>query len=295
MDDQNLQSKKIQYQSTHKPVFCPGCGDYGVTAAVMKALGDLSIDKSKVVAVTGIGCSSGIAGQFATYGIHSLHGRLLPVAEGVKLANPELTVIGMGGDGDGYGIGVGHLIHAARRNLDITYIVMNNEIYGLTTGQASPTSFMGEKTKSTPFGVIETPLNPILLALSSGATYVARGFSGDPNHLAGLIKNGITHKGFAIIDVFSPCVSFNKTNTYDWFRPRLYKLDGTAHDAGDFAQAVGKAREMDLDLSKIPIGLFYQVQKPTYEDLDITGKKDVVARMGAPTKDVVNKILDAYK
>ena len=286
---------KIQYKSTEKAVFCPGCGDFGVTASTIKALTELQIDKSKVMVVTGIGCSSSIANQFATYGIHGLHGRLVPIASGAKLANPELTVIGMGGDGDGYGIGVGHLIHAARRNLDITYIVMNNEIYGLTTGQTSPTSFFGTKTKSTPFGAIENPINPISLALSAGATYVARGFSGDPNHLAKLIKDGITHKGFALIDVFSPCVTFNHTNTYDWYRPKVYKLEEKAHDPSNFNKAMAEAMQMDIDINKIPIGLFYRAEKASYEDLDVTEKMGAVAKMQPPSKDEVRQIMDAYK
>jgi 2-oxoglutarate/2-oxoacid ferredoxin oxidoreductase subunit beta len=290
-----MADQKIQYKSTEKAVFCPGCGDFGVTASMIKALTELGIEKSKVMVVTGIGCSSSIANQFATYGIHGLHGRLVPIASGAKLANPELTVIGAGGDGDGYGIGVGHLIHAARRNLDITYVIMNNEIYGLTTGQASPTSFMGTKTKSSPFGVIESPINPISLALSAGATYVARGFSGDPNHLATLIKNGIMHKGFAIIDVFSPCVTFNHTNTYEWFRPRIYKLEEKAHDTGSISQAMERAIEMDIDTNKIPIGLFYKVQKATYEDLDVTKAEGAVSKMSAPTKETMNEIMGQYK
>ena len=215
----------INYLSDVKPIWCPGCGDYGVHAAINKALMDLGIDKSKIVIVSGIGCSSAMPHTFSTYGIHGIHGRVLPVAMGVKLANDELTVIGVGGDGDGYGIGGNHFVHTARRNIDITYIVMNNQIYGLTTGQASPTTLLGAKTKSTPFGEIEEPVNPIAIAISAGATYVARGFSGEPMHLAELIKNGITHKGFAVIDALIPCVSFNTLNTYDWFRQRVYKLD----------------------------------------------------------------------
>ncbi len=287
--------EKINYRSTIKSVFCPGCGDHSVTASVTKALGELALEKSKVMVVTGIGCSSQIASQFSTYGIHGLHGRALPIASGAKLANPDLTVLVMGGDGDGYGIGVGHMIHTARRNLNLTYVVMNNEIYGLTVGQASPTSFMGEKTKSTPFGVIENPVNPLLLALSAGATYVARGFSGDPNHLAGLIKGGIQHKGFSIIDVFSPCVTFNHTNTYDWYRPRIYKLEDRGHDPSNFDKAVTALREMDLDQSHIPLGVFYKTDRPTYEELDMCDKGSNIMKMEAPTKETVQKILDGYR
>ena len=272
------------------------CGDFGVYAAITKALTDLKVDKSNAVIVSGIGCSSAMPQTFSTYGMHSLHGRLVPVASGVKLANHELTVIGTGGDGDGYGIGVGHLIHAARRNINLTYIVMDNETYGLTTGQTSPTAMMGHKTKSTPFGVIEMPINPLALAISAGATYVARGFSGDPIQLAELIKNGIQHRGFSLIDVFSPCVTFNHDNTFEWFRPRIYKLDQSNHDPSNMMLALAKAVEdQQSNWTKIPIGVFYKLEKPTYEDLDITLQKGPLIKQPDPTKEQVQKILDEYK
>src|SRR5205823_3948225 len=165
------------------------------------------------------GCSSNLPGYINTYGMHTLHGRALAVATGAQLANHELKVVVTGGDGDGYGIGRNHLLHAMRRNVDLTYIVMDNQIYGLTTGQISPTSIKGMKTKSTPFGSVENPINPIPLAIAGGATYVARGFTGQVRHLTDLIKGGIQHRGFALIDTFSPCVTFNRDNTYDFFRP----------------------------------------------------------------------------
>ncbi|MCL5440768.1 MAG: thiamine pyrophosphate-dependent enzyme [Candidatus Marsarchaeota archaeon] len=283
-----------QYRSGEKPVWCPGCGDYGVSAAIMKALGELNIPKNDIMVVTGIGCSSAISGQFSTYGIHGIHGRLLPIATGVKLANPKLTVIGAGGDGDGYGIGAAHFIHAARRNIDLTYIVMDNEIYGLTTGQASPTSLIGMKTKSTPFGVTENPINPLSLAISAGATYVARGFSGDPNHLSMLIKNGITHKGFALIDIMSPCVTFNHDNTYDWLRKRIYKLEDQQHDPSDMAKAFEKATEFDRDGSKMPLGLFYKTSKPLYEELDPVIMEGPVVGRSPPTTAEVEAVLKEY-
>jgi len=286
---------KQVYTSGVKPVWCPGCGDYGVQAGILKALTDLGIDKSKVVLVSGIGCSSAMPHVFSTYGIHSLHGRVLPVATGVKLANDDLTVIGTTGDGDAYGIGVAHLVHTARRNIDLTYIVMDNQIYGLTTGQASPTSLEGAKTKSTPFGDIEEPVNPIALAISSGATFVARGFSGDPTHLAELIKQGILHKGFALIDVFSPCVSFNTLNTFDWFRQRIYKLD-VSYNPHDLMAAFDKATEAERsNWSKIPIGLFYQTSKPVYSELDIALKNGSLIKQPQHTKEQVLELLDEYK
>ncbi len=253
------------------PTWCPGCGDYAVLAGVTKAVANLGIHPSQLAIVSGIGCSSNLPHFLRAYGVHSLHGRSVPVATGIKLANPDLKVVITGGDGDGYGIGVGHFLHAMRRNLDVTYVVMNNEIYGLTTGQTSPTTLRGMKTKSTPYGNHEMPVNPVALALTAGATYVARGFSGDAKHLAEIVQRGIEHKGFSLIDVQSPCVTYNKLNTYDWFRERVYKLDETGHDVTSFAAAVTRAMEWPtLDpQGKVPIGLFYRGERPTYEDEEI--------------------------
>lgn len=264
-----------KYKSETRPDWCPGCGDFGVLNSLVQAVANLNIDPKDLLVVSGIGCSSNLPGFIHAYGFHSLHGRAMPIATGAKLANPELNVVVTGGDGDGYGIGVGHFIHAMRRNLDITYVVMDNQIYGLTTGQASPTSAQLFATKSTPFGSVEMPLNPIALALVAGATYVARGFSGDPKHLTELIENGIKHKGFALIDVFSPCVTWNKVNTYDYFRQNCYKFNGADYNTSDISQAFEKSRET---APKLPIGLFYETSRPTYEEMDPTIK------MGTPVK-----------
>ncbi len=252
-----------EYLGKVKPDWCPGCGDFGVLNALQRALAELDIAPHNVQVVSGIGCSSNLPGFINAYGFHSLHGRSLPVATGARLGNTDLTVIAVGGDGDGYGIGAGHFIHTCRRNVNMTYIVMDNQIYGLTTGQASPTTEKGMRTKSTPDGVIEVALNPIAMALTCGATYVARGFSGDNLHLSQLMKGAIEHKGFALLDVFSPCVTYNKHNTYPWFRERIYKLEDEKHDASDFRLAVEKAFEWG---ARIPIGLFYKTERPTYED-----------------------------
>ena len=225
----------------------------------------LKIPSHNVVIVSGIGCSSNLPHFLSAYGFHAIHGRALPVAEGIRWANHGLTVIGTGGDGDGFGIGVGHFVHAMRRNVDLTYVTMDNQIYGLTTGQASPTSTIGQKTKSTPHGVIENPIDPIALALAAGATYVARGFSGDVKQLTDLVAGGIQHKGFALVDVFSPCVTYNKINTFDFFRQRCYKLESAGHDPGNIVAAWQRALEWG---DKIPIGLFYRVERPTYEELE---------------------------
>src|SRR5438128_8980186 len=213
------------YAGPVDPDWCPGCGDFGVLKAVKMAAGKAGVVPKDLVVISGIGCSSNLPGYVHAYGVHSLHGRAVAVATGVRLANIDLKVVITGGDGDGYGIGIGHFIHAMRRNLDLTYVVMDNQIYGLTTGQASPTTMKEVRTKSTPLGNVELPINPIALALVSGATYIARGFSGENKHLADLFAGAVAHKGFSLVDVFSPCVTYNKINTYDYFRKRNYKLE----------------------------------------------------------------------
>ena len=238
--------------------------------SLQKACAEIGLQPKDILAVSGIGCSSNLPGFLNSYGVHSLHGRAMPVACGAKLANPDLTVLITGGDGDGYGIGLGHFVHAMRRNIDVTYIVMNNQIYGLTTGQASPTTSVGMVTKSTPEGDIENPINPIALALVSGATFVARAYSGDPGHMAETMKKAILHKGFSLVDCFSPCVTYNKLNTYQWFRQAVYRLEDQKHNTSDFKAAMDKALQTD----KLPIGVFYETTSvPTYEELDPTIKK----------------------
>jgi 2-oxoglutarate ferredoxin oxidoreductase subunit beta len=254
-----------EFKGEVEPDWCPGCGDYGVLRGVQAAAAKLGLAPHELVVVSGIGCSSNLPGFLHAYGLHSLHGRALPVATGIKLANPGLQVLVTGGDGDGFGIGVGHLVHAARRNVDLTYVVMDNSIYGLTTGQASPTSGLGMKTKSTPAGNPEPPLSPLLLALSAGASFVARGFSGDPGHLAGLLERAIQHRGFALVDVFSPCVTYNRVNTFPFYKQRVQRLDGTGHDTSSLDAAMARAREWG---ERIPIGVLYAVERPTYEQLD---------------------------
>lgn len=247
---------QADYKGRVEPDWCPGCGDYGVLAAVEKALAELQIPNHQVVTISGIGCSSNFPGFIETYGMHTLHGRALVVATGVKMANHGLTVLVTGGDGDGFGIGGNHFLHTMRRNVDLTYLVMDNQIYGLTTGQTSPTSRIGMKTKSMPFGSVEPPVNPISLALAAGATFVARGFSADQKHLTALIRQGIEHKGFSFIDIFSPCVTYNHDNTFQWFRPRVKKLeDDAGYDPTDWVMAAERAL---LWGDEIPIGRFFE-------------------------------------
>jgi 2-oxoglutarate ferredoxin oxidoreductase subunit beta len=262
-EDVQLQPK--HFKTKVNPDWCPGCGDYGVLNALQRACAELGIQPHDIANVSGIGCSSNFPGYFNAYGMHTLHGRSLAVATGVQMANHELKVIATGGDGDGYGIGGNHFTHIARRNVDLTYIVMNNQIYGLTTGQVSPTSRKDMKTKSTPFGNVELPINPITAAIMNGATFVARGFSADGKQLVELMKQAITHRGFALIDVFSPCVTFNKDNTYEFFRERIKKLDEHGHDASDWKAACERALEWG---DSIWTGVFMRRQQPTLGDLE---------------------------
>ncbi|MBI2328711.1 MAG: 2-oxoacid:ferredoxin oxidoreductase subunit beta [Chloroflexi bacterium] len=245
------------------PAWCPGCGDFGILSAVKKALVELEIEPHQLLMVSGIGQAGKLPHYVRCNVFNSLHGRPLPPAIGAKIANSELIVIAVSGDGDAYGEGGNHFLHAMRRNHDITYLVHNNQVYGLTKGQASPTSDAGFVTKTTPEGA-PPPINPIALAVISGASFVSRGFAGDINHLADLIKKGITHRGFALIDILQPCVSFNHKNTYSWYRERVYKLENEAnYDPGNKAAALDKAQEWG---ERIPIGIIYQKELPIFEE-----------------------------
>jgi 2-oxoglutarate ferredoxin oxidoreductase subunit beta len=256
------------------PDWCPGCGDFGVLSALKQALVELDLRPHQVMVISGIGCSSNLPGFINAYGMHTLHGRGLAVATGAQLGNHELKIIATGGDGDGYGIGGNHFVHSMRRNVDLTYIVMNNQIYGLTTGQVSPTSVKGMKTKSTPNGSVENPINPIPLAIAAGATYVARGYTGQVKHLIDLIKGGIRHRGFALIDAFSPCVTFNHDNGHEFFKQRTKKLEEMGHDPTDFTGAMEKGYLSD---DVIPIGLFWK-----REDLPALDELEPVLAEGGP-------------
>lgn len=253
-----------EFRNNVKPNWCPGCGDFSVQAAIQRAAANVGLEPEQLALVSGIGCSGRISGYVNAYGFHGVHGRSLPIAQGLKMANRELTVIAAGGDGDGFAIGMGHTVHAIRRNIDITYIVMDNQIYGLTKGQTSPRSATGFKTKSTPNGSIESALSPLEMALSAGATFVAQSFSSDLKQLTGLIEAGIRHKGFSLINVYSPCVTFNKVNTYDWFKENIVNLDLEAdYDPSNRIAAMTRLMETGGMLT----GLIYQNKtKPSYEE-----------------------------
>jgi 2-oxoglutarate ferredoxin oxidoreductase subunit beta len=248
------------YNTKQFPNWCPGCGDLSIWASLKSALMKLNLTGDKVLVTYGIGCHGHMVNFLKVNGFEGLHGRPVPVAEGVKLANHKLPVIAVSGDGDAYGEGLTHFLNAARGNHNLTYIVHNNQVYGLTTGQTSPTSMKGFKSKSTPEGVIDEPVNPLTLAISAGATFVSRGFAGDIPFTTELIMQAINHNGFALVDIFQPCVTFNKINTYQWFREHIYKLQD--HNTADKIAAMKKAMETE----KLPIGIFYKENKPAYED-----------------------------
>ncbi|MCG7419935.1 2-oxoacid:ferredoxin oxidoreductase subunit beta [Macrococcoides goetzii] len=252
------------FRNSVKPNWCPGCGDFSVQAAIQKACANVGLEPEELAVITGIGCSGRLSGYINSYGVHSIHGRALPMAQGVKMANQELTVIASGGDGDGYAIGMGHTIHSIRRNIDLTYVVMDNQIYGLTKGQTSPSSAHGFVTKTTPLGSIEKNVSPLELAITSGATFVAQSFSSDIKELTAIIEAAINHKGFAFVNVFSPCVTYNKVNTYDWFKENLVSLnDIEGYDNKDKKQALNTVVEHNGLLTGI---IYHDTETPSYAE-----------------------------
>ena len=255
--------KKLYKKNTAREDWCPGCGDFGFLRALVQALIELKIPPWKIVGVPGIGCSGQIFGYLNGNTVKADHGRLLPLACGIKMANKDLCVICVGGDGDGLSIGMEHFMLVPRTNIDITYTILDNQIYGLTTGQSSPTTLKGMKTLSDPEGVFEEPVNPIVCALVAGATFIARTGSWDIKRTKEIIKAAILHRGFSFIDDFSPCVTFNKINTYQWFRERTFYLEDKFpdYDRQDRMTVYEQAEKTD----KLALGIFYQVEKPVME------------------------------
>jgi 2-oxoglutarate ferredoxin oxidoreductase subunit beta len=251
------------YASRTKPTWCPGCGDFGILNAVKQGLAQAGLAPHQVLIVSGIGCGSKLPDYARVNGFMTLHGRPVPVATGAKLANHGLKVLTVHGDGDALGLGMGHFIHTARRNLDITDIIQNNQIYGLTKGQYSPTSDPGFITSTSPDGAAEMAANPLALALAAGGTFLARGFAGDVKGMAPLIAQAVQHKGYSLLDILQPCVTFNRKNTYDWYRERVYKLEETDYDPRDRVAAFQKALEWG---DRIPVGIIYQAELPSYEE-----------------------------
>ncbi len=252
-----------RFNTEAKPTWCPGCGNFGIQNAIKKALLSLDLQPHDVAMSSGIGCSGKMPHWVYIYGIHGLHGRALPVAAGLKLANHKLVVLAEGGDGDGYSEGMGHFVHACRRNVDMTYIVHNNGVYGLTTGQVSPTGDKGFTSSTTPHGALEWPFQPLALAISAGANFVARGFSGDAEGLGKLIAEGIRQRGFSFIDVLQVCVSFNPAKGYKWYQDRVLSLDDEGHDPTDRAKAL---EVIFRDDGRLRTGVFYRGCEPPHEE-----------------------------
>ena len=267
------------FESNDPIAWCPGCGNFSILKALKKALVELNKNPHEIVIVSGIGQAPKTPHYLRCNTFNGLHGRTLPVATGIKLANHKLTVLAEGGDGDGYAEGGNHFLHAMRRNIDMTYLVHNNQVYGLTKGQSSPTSGLGLVTKTTPLGTISPPLNPILLGVASDCSFVARGFAGEIEHLIGLIKDAIRHKGFAFIDILQPCVTFNRVNTFKWYSDRVYSIDDDPeYDSSDRMAAFNKAQQWG---DRIPIGVIYRQKRPTMD-----GQLSAIAEESLVTQEI---------
>ena len=250
-----------EYRSNVKPTWCPGCGDFGVLTAITNTLKRLELNPDEVVALSGIGCSSRISYFLNTYGFHGVHGRTMPIALGIRMGNPALKLVVFGGDGDGFAIGGGHFLHGARRNADLMYVVMDNQIYGLTKGQTSPTSALQFVTKSTPGGTLEQPIHPLMLALACGATFVGQANADKIKESEDMMVKAMEHRGFAFINLYSACPTFNKINTHKWYRTALTPAP-EGHDTSSFEAAMALLSQRDKAFS----GVLYQVERPTYED-----------------------------
>jgi 2-oxoglutarate/2-oxoacid ferredoxin oxidoreductase subunit beta len=276
------------YRTDADVVWCAGCGDFGVMAALSKAFAQLAIPNEDIVLISGIGCSSRLPGYFDVFGFNTLHGRALPVAQGVKIARPELTVVVATGDGDALAIGAGHFLHAARRNTDMTVLLFDNQVYGLTKGQASPTTPMGDKMQLASYGVQEEPIRPLSLAIHCGASFAGRGFSGDPKGLQRLIVQAIQHRGFSLVQVMSPCVTFRaKWDPFQTIRDRL-SLIPDDHDPSDRVAAIAL---LDDD-ERIYMGVAYRRERPTYGDLMDRVAELAKPEQAPPIEQVLNDFVD---
>jgi 2-oxoglutarate ferredoxin oxidoreductase subunit beta len=255
---------RADFNSNEEPTWCRGCGNYGVLNAIKMALAEREIAPHQAFVVTGIGCGSKLPHYATINGLHTLHGRPLPVATGARLVNRDLHILTVHGDGDGYGMGLGHFAHAARRNIGIVDLIQNNRVYGLTRGQYSPTSDKGMRTPTSPQGAIDGPVPPLALAITMGATFVARGYAGELRHLVWILGEALQHRGYALVDVLQPCVTFNRPSAYDFYNPRVYKVEETDHDVTDRRAAWERAMEWG---DRIPIGIVYRTEdEPSYEE-----------------------------
>jgi len=278
------------YECSFENKWCPGCGNFDILDSMKDAFIDLSISPEKLLLISGIGQAAKTPHFLKCNMFHSLHGRALPLATGAKIANNELTIVVNSGDGDCYGEGGNHFMSAIRRNIDLTLLVHDNKVYGLTKGQASPTSDMGVVTKHQPHGVIMEPFNPLAVALSLGAGFVARGFSGDKNQLSGLIREGMEYNGFALINILQPCVSFNRVNTYGWYKQRVYDLQAEKHEEKHAAKHTIDDFQHAMDLAfqwedRIPTGIIYKKEKPSYTDrIDVLKDGPMIEQKYNPEK-----------
>ena len=278
------------YKSPLKPIWCPGCGDYGVLQALYRALSAVGRPPHEIAFISGIGCSSRIPGYTTAYGFNTVHGRALPIAQGVKLANPDLLVIVAGGDGDGFSIGGGHVPHAIRRNVDLTYLVMDNQVYGLTKGQLSPTSPQGLKTVTSPLGSLEQPINPLLTVLAYGAGFVAQATPADMPGMTGLVEEALRYPGFAFVNIQSPCVTFGEEEQQlRAHKARMKPLASLGHDPSNQLAALDLARAYGTELYT---GVFYRnpVPPPTYDAL--IRQRQTELQQGEPPPRA--RVLDAY-
>ncbi|WP_378954952.1 2-oxoacid:ferredoxin oxidoreductase subunit beta [Pelosinus sp. sgz500959] len=285
-------STSADFRNQIKPNWCPGCGHYALQNALQQAAAHANIEPHQLAVISGIGCSGRLSGYMYAYGVHGIHGRALPIAQGVKMGNRDLTVVACGGDGDGFAIGLGHTIHAMKRNMDITYIVLDNHVYGLTKGQTSPRSDLGFQTKTTPNGATESPISAIELALASGASFVAQGFSQNIKELTSLVEQGIRHKGFSFINVFSPCVTFNKVNTYEWYKNHLTSLqDIHNYDSMNRSQAM----EVSMAHDGLITGLIYRnKEKRSYQTTIDVNKQPLAQLNRTPDKEILEKLISEF-
>jgi 2-oxoglutarate ferredoxin oxidoreductase subunit beta len=281
------------FKSDLKPIWCPGCGDFGVVTAITRALAAIGRPSHEIAFVSGIGCSSRIPGYTTAYGFNTLHGRSLPIAQGIKLANPDLLVLVASGDGDGFSIGGGHVAHVIRRNIDLTYIVMDNQIYGLTKGQLSPTSQRGRKTVTSNFGSLEEAVNPLLYTLSYGASFVAQGTPADMTGLAKMIEEGIRFPGFAFINVQSPCVTYGEEEQQlKAHKAKMRSLASLGHDATNLALATERARAYGKELHT---GVFYRnPQPPSTYGQGVTERHNVLSKQAVGPHQILDRFLPAH-